>query len=365
MAKGTRIIQIVTACSMHLLTLVSLVFAAAAMPAMAAEPVWLGAPDCRIAPIEPLPTGAVSWTGGCAGGYASGKGTLAWTWAGIGKATLDTTLARGEASGEGILELPRFLYQGGTRNGKPEGQGYLEVEGWGWYEGAFMHGAPHGKGTHVRVDRSRYTGDWVNGARHGQGQATFTSGGSYTGSWKDDSFDGQGAIVYAGAGHTYEGLFEHGRVAGLPPLDIPTKRSSTDGEVSGIFLPGAGIVGYRPVKAPWDALTTAQKNTFIRNYPALEAGDEPPFPAKGEGYLLEEVQRINQILGPVKGNLSVYVLVGKDGKGLSVTSYGAPTATLVRALSAVFVREPYKPARCRGEPCEMVYLIHFAFAVAD
>jgi len=311
--------------------------AAPAAPALATEPAWLGDANCRIAPLKPAPTGEVTWTGGCVDGYASGKGTLAWTWPRLGKATLEATLVRGEASGEAVLALPQIIYQGMTRNGMPEGQGYLQFEGWGWYEGEFVNGAPHGKGTHLRVDRSRYTGDWVDGERHGQGQATFASGGSYTGGWKNDRFDGQGAIVYAGAGHKYEGLFQDGRVAGLPAAEVARGHYSADGEVSGTFLRNGGVVAYLPFKAAWDALTPAQQNAFRKNYPALEAGDEPPFPVKGEGRLFDKVHEINQILGPVKGNLGVYVVVGKDGKALSVTSYGAP-----RRRSCV---------RCRRSSC--------------
>lgn len=338
---------------------------ASAAPSLAAEPAWIGAANCRIAPIKPAPAGDVRWTGGCADGYASGKGTLAWTWPDLGNATLDATLVRGEASGEGLLELPHLIYEGTTRNGMPEGQGYVQIEGWGWYEGEFVNGAPHGKGTHLKVDRSRYTGDWINGERNGQGQATFATGGSYTGSWKNDRFDGQGAIVYAGAGHKYDGLFQDGRVAGLPAAEVSKSRYSADGEVNEPFLRGGGVVAYLPLSAAWDALTPAQKNAFRKNYPALEAGDEPPFPAKGEGRLFDKVHEINQILGPVKGNLGVYVVVGADGKPLSVTSYGAPTATIVRALSALFTREQYKPALCRGKPCEMVYPVNFTFTVVD
>jgi len=345
---------------------ISLSFAAAPAPALAAEPAWLGDAHCRIAPLTPAPDKGVSWSGACVDGYASGKGVLAWTSVPAGKLELEATLVRGEASGKGVLERRDYIYEGTTRNGVPEGEGYFQYQdGRGWYEGQVVDGLPHGKGTHLKVDRSRYTGDWVNGARHGQGQATFATGGSYTGSWKHDAFDGQGAIVYAGAGHKYEGLFRDGRVAGLPAAQAGTARYSADGEVSGTYLRDGGVVAYLPMNASWDALTTAQKNTFRQNFPALEAGDEPPFPVKGEGHLFHMVFRINQNLGPVKGTLGVYVVVGKDGKPLSVTAFGAPSATIVRALSTLFMLEQYKPALCRGQPCEMVYPVNFNFVEAD
>jgi hypothetical protein len=341
-------------------------FAASAAPALAGEPAWLGAADCRIAPLGPSPEGVaseVSWTGGCVDGYASGKGILSWTWPKFGKATLEGTLVRGAASGEAVLKYGNNIYEGTTRNGMPDGQGYLQVEGWGWYEGAFVGGAPHGKGTHIKVDRSRYAGDWIKGVRHGQGEASFTTGGSYTGSWQNDVFEGQGAIVYAGAGHTYAGLFHEGRVAGLPAPEVEKGVYHTTGGLRWSPAPNEGTTSSLPMNARWDELTPGQKNAVRAGYPALEAGDEPPFPAKGQGPLFDTVQRMNTTFGLVKGELIVHVLVGKDGKPLSVTAFGVPTATFVRALSTQLMLERFKPALCRGKPCDMVYPLHHSFSV--
>ena len=334
--------------------------AAHCAPALADEPAWLGAADCRIAPLKERPSGEVSWTGGCVDGYASGKGVLAFTWK-VGKVTLEATLVRGKVSGEALFRTRNFSYAGAVRDGVPHGEGYSQHEGRGWYEGEFVDGLPHGKGTYLRIDRSRYTGEWVHGARQGHGEASFGTGGSYTGSWKDGAFDGQGAIVYAGAGHKYEGRFEDGRVAGLPKPAFAEDQDALKGKVTGTDTREERV----PLKARWNELTSAQKDTFRKYYPALEAGDEPPFPAEGEGVLFDKVDRINATFGPVQGDLFVYVLVGKDGKPLSVTAYGAPTATIVRALSELFMREQYKPALCRGEPCEMVYPVNISFIVSD
>jgi hypothetical protein len=338
-------------------------FAASAAPVLAEEPVWRGTENCRIAPLEPAPSGDVSWTGSCVDGYASGKGTLAWTSASLGKMTLDGTLEHGTASGEAVLKFGNTIYEGTTMNGMPHGQGYLQVEGWGWYEGAFADGAPHGKGTHIKVDRSRYAGDWVKGVRHGHGEATFTTGGSYSGSWQNDVFEGQGAIVYAGAGHTYAGLFHEGRVAGLPAAQVEKGVYRSTGGLRWSAAPDEGTTSELPMHARWEELTPGQKNAVRARYPALEAGDEPPFPAKGQGPLFDTVQRMNITFGLVKGKLTVHVLVGKDGKPLSVTAFGAPTATFVRALSTQLMLEQFKPALCRGKPCDMVYPLHHRFSV--
>lgn len=338
--------------------------AAAADTARPDASAWLGKADCRIARLEPAPDEAgVSWTGGCADGYASGKGVLAWTSV-RGKTTLEATLVRGEASGKALLERSDYLYEGTTRNGLPDGEGYFQLEGRGWYEGEVAAGLPHGKGTLLTFDRSRYTGDWVRGEFHGQGTATFATGGSYTGAWKNGSPDGRGILIQAGAGHKFEGMFRNGGAASPPGTGLDEPYYDTNGAIFDFSLREGGAASQVPMHLGWHALTPEQKKLFLRNYPALAPGDEPPYPVKGAA-LFDKVTRVNQTLGPVEGKLGIYVLVGKDGKPLSVTAYGAPTATIVRALSTIFMIEQYKPARCRGEPCEMVYAVNFRFAVVD
>ncbi|MFC5459947.1 MORN repeat-containing protein [Massilia niabensis] len=343
-----------------------LVLAAFGTPALAAEPGWLGEADCRIAPLKPTPSGAVSWTGACVDGYASGKGVLAWNAASLNKVTLEATLVRGEASGEAVLKRRDYTYTGTTKNGVPEGTGYFAFQnGKGWYEGEVLNGMPHGKGIYLTAHRSEYKGEFVMGKKHGWGEETFATGGSYAGGWKNDAFDGHGAIVHAGSGHKYEGQFKDGRVAGLAAPEIAAGQYAIKDTTVGSRIPENRLVAYLPLTAGWDQLTPAQKNKMRANYPALEAGDDPPFPAKGEGALFNNVRRINEALGAVTGDLAVYVLVGKDGKPQRVTTYGAPTPEMVRAVSHLFMLEQYKPALCRGEPCEMIYPVNFSFSISN
>lgn len=335
----------------------------AAVPAVAAEP--LGEPNCRIAPLQPAPiNGAVSWKGACVDGFASGKGVLAWRSGRFDKYSIDATLVRGAVSGEAILKAPDYTYTGSLQDGVPHGQGFFEYAGnKGWYEGEVAAGRRHGQGIQLGVDRARYTGGWVDDKRHGQGEAGFSTGGSYTGQWKNDKFDGQGKIVYAGAGHTHEGLFREGRVAGLAEPKTEKERYAIREPAAGTHLGRTAVDAYLPPGAGWDALSDAQKNTVRANYPALEAGDEPPFPARGEGPLFKAVSLINDTLGAETGYLGVNVLVGKDGQAIRVTTYGQPSPELVKAVSNLVLIERYKPALCRGEPCEMIYPVRFNFSV--
>ena len=343
--------------------------ACVAPPALAqtAEPSWLGKPSCRIAPLEPAPrSGAVNWKAGdCVDGYASGKGMLAWRSAEGAEYSIEATLVRGEASGEAILKTPGYTYTGTLKNGVPHGQGFFEyANAKGWYEGEVQAGKPHGKGIALAFNRSRYTGEWVAGERNGAGEETFATGGSYTGQWKDDQFNGQGKIVYAGSGRVYEGLFKDGRVAGLPEMEVEKGRYSIHNTAPGMSFGQHRVIAYLPASAGWDQLTPAQKNAMRENFPALEAGDDPPFPAEGEGGLFKAVQRINN-RNPVEGDLGVYILVGKEGKPLRVTTYGGSSQKTVSALSDLFMQQQFKPAVCRGAPCEMIYPIHFSFSVTN
>ena len=333
--------------------------------AQAADPAWMGEKNCRVAPLDlPSVIGAVSWKGDCVDGFASGKGVLSWRAGLFDKYSIDATLARGEVSGSAILKTPDFTYTGTLKAGVPHGQGFFEyANDKGWYEGEVVAGRRHGYGIKLDVDRGRYTGEWADDARNGRGEASFSSGGSYTGDWKSDRFDGQGKIVYAGAGHTYEGQFHEGRVAGLAETQISKERYAIKEQATGTHLGRTAVNGYLPPSATWDALTAAQKNTVRAQYPALEADDEPPFPARGLGPLFGAVSQINAKLGSGSGYLGANVLVGKDGQAIRVTTYGQPSAQLVKAVSTLMMIERYKPALCRGEPCEMIYPVRFIFSV--
>lgn len=333
--------------------------------AAAAEPAWQGEPDCRfVSPGAPFATGKVSWKGECRDGYASGKGVMSGRGE-RGDFRIEATLERGDISGSAVMTAPGFTYTGTFKNGLPHGQGFFQYPPpLGMYEGEVAGSVPHGKGEKLTTERSYYVGEWQGGRRNGYGEATFSTGGSYKGQWKNDKFHGQGTIVYAGSGRTYEGQFEEGRVAGLAAPEIAGGRYAIRVANSGSgVLKRDAVVAYLPLSAGWNELTPAQQNKMRLNYPALEAGDEPPFPAKGERALFDAVRRVNDALGGVTGHLGVHVLIGKDGKPLTVTTFGAPDPRLVRAVSNLMVLQEYKPALCQGEPCEMVYPVNFNFTV--
>jgi hypothetical protein len=339
------------------------------LPALAAaqEPsAYVGEPGCRVARLHPAPEeGAVKWSGKCKDGYAEGPGALTWSSDNKHKLRLEGTLARGEVAGEGTLTFKEGSYIGTFKNGVPHGQGFFKLSGqMAMYEGQVVNGRPEGAGIAVYADRSRYEGQWKAGRRHGKGTATFTLGGSYDGEWKDDKFDGKGSITYAGAGHRYEGQFADGRIAGTPAPEIAPALPYALKEAmpkTGTMIPRNLAVGPIPARASWNALTPPQQNLQRSQYPALEAGDEPPFPEQGHALLYELVGKLKGRFPNSNDPLRLYILVGADGAAKSVSTYGASDPEFIKDLSMVAMSQRFKPAICRGQPCEMIFPMRIAF----
>lgn len=349
--------------------LLSCLVVALSLPALSAaqeKPAFVGEADCRIARPEPAPEdGSIKWSGKCTDGYAEGPGSL--TWSGDKrKWRLDGTLARGEVVGDATLTFKGGTYLGTFKDGVPHGMGFFQMPGrdLAMYEGQVVAGQREGVGIAVYADRSRYEGQWKDGRRHGTGRATFTLGGSYDGEWKDDEFDGKGSIVYAGAGHRYDGQFSEGRIAGTPapeiapslPYSLKHKTAAT-----GSIIPGNRAVSNVPVRASWTALTLPQQNLLRSYYPALEAGDEPPYPAQGTAPLFDLVGQVRDQFPFSDESLRLHILIGADGAVKSVATYGASDKEFIKYLSMAAMAQTYKPAVCRGQPCEMIYPVYFSF----
>jgi len=333
--------------------------------ALAAEPhAWLGAPGCRIALLDSAPRhGAVRWTGACDDGFAAGHGELEWRNDKGKRHRLKATLVRGEVQGEGELKTSEFTYIGTFLRGVPHGSGFFTYKSGTMYEGGVVNGKHEGKGIFVGTDRSEYTGEWKNDKEHGWGQITYGRGGSYSGQWQDGNRHGLGRIVYAGSGRTFEGRFENDLIAGTSP---PVKQEMTDS----VYYNGAPtIINYLPLDASWDQLTDAQKNVVRGIYPALEAGDDPPYPVHGSRGLMTTVAELNSAAGKAHGYLRVYALIGADGKARQVKVYEKPVLDemrnvdrLVTYIAQRMMQETYKPAMCQGTPCEMIYSLFFSFS---
>jgi hypothetical protein len=332
--------------------------AAACAPALAEEThTWIGAADCRLAPVDPAPAQAPSWSGGCKDGFADGKGTVEWRDA-VGKLYhLEAVFVAGQVRGEGTLRYPDGAqYIGTLRNGIPDGHGYFRDPDGAQYEGDVRMGERTGKAEMLYPSGNDYKGEFKNGNRDGFGIMTWTLGGRYEGGWKDDEPHGPGKIVYAGG---------TGREVAVQDGRDPQRKRGVASDDTYMLKEDAAHTGTwlrrtiaREIPVPPDRgfkeLTPEQQEAVASWYPALAPGDEPPYPVKGPA---EFYKAMAHVVGKTarEGVITVYVLVGADGKVRSVRAVGLDDAEVRKLIATAAGLIPYKPAVCAGQPCEMVY----------
>jgi len=149
----------------------------------------------------------------------------------------------------------RIRYVGKLRNGKFDGDGYMEFRDGQRYEGEWKEGKKHGKGNLYLNNVLKYEGEWKkdqmdgkgiefnkdgtikfkgawlkgeyvpgssiltfkdgkydgeikNGKRQGKGLLKFNDGNIYDGEWKDDLKDGQGILYNAEKSIIYKGTWQ-------------------------------------------------------------------------------------------------------------------------------------------------------------
>jgi len=335
--------------------------------AQAAEPAaFLGKPGCRIAPITPAPAGEVIWTGGCKDGYADGQGKLTWDVDGEGTRRLEAVLVRGEVSGQGTLTYRAGVYTGTFRQGMPHGTGFFKYPNGDMYEGGVANGLHEGSGIYVAADGSTYEGEWQTDKRHGRGKASFTLGGSYEGEWRGGKMHGRGKIVYSG-GRTYVGEFRSGRAFGAAPAPAPEGEPErfglkADQPVTGSNMLHNVAIGFTPLDATWEPLSPAQKAKVRHWYPALDDGDEPPYPLKGTRAFFKGVASLYRQFTDYRGDALLHVSVGADGVPTSASTYGVSHREFARYLSMLAMMQRFKPALCAGKPCPMIFPLRFGFS---
>ncbi len=269
------------------------------------------------------------------------------------------------AQGDGELRYPDgTLYKGTLTNGVPDGRGYFQDPNGTQYEGDVRMGERTGTGEALYANGNDYKGEFKNGKRDGTGTMTWALGGRYEGGWKNDRPSGPGKIVYAGTGGR-EVAVQDGR----NPERVRVAATGTtytvkeDDARTGTMLKRdvARAVPVPPDRGFKD-LTPQEQASVAGWYPALAPGDEPPYPVKGPAEFYKATAHIITKMRQ-QGTITVYVLVGTDGKARSVTAIGldAPEARKVIATAAGLVQ--YKPAVCAGQPCEMVYPYRLALTL--
>lgn len=315
--------------------------------------------DCRFSPPAAARS-EVAWQGACKDGYAEGKGVLSWTVPGAGKGSLEGTLVRGNIHGEATLKRPDGgKYIGTFTDGVPDGKGFFQDPDGMLYEGDVRNGERTGTAEAIFPSGDQYVGEWLNGKPHGRGRMVYTLGGAYDGQWHTGVRHGHGVLTYAGSGRRFEGEFDSGRIAGSGPRPEPGKTYNARTEHTASRI-GFEVVRNSPVptNVGYAAFTPEQKAVFDAQFPALEEGDEPPYPVGGTRQFFEYMSRVSGRLGG-RGELALYVNVAADGTVESVRASGNDDPELRHYAGTGAGVLKYKPAVCRGKPCAMTFPLRF------
>lgn len=286
-------------------------------------------------------------------------------------ACAQTAPAPAMAPGEVQLKMPGGgIYIGTVTDGIPDGKGYFKDADGMQYEGEVRMGHRSGMAEGLFPNGDRYKGQWKDGKPDGTGSMSFMLGGAFEGRWSQGVPDGRGIMTFAGSGRRAEVGFLGGERIDIAPPPSAAKEAATpqyalrDANAPvGSHMARKISTSPLPPNAGWEALTPAQQRMVRDRYPALDEADEPPYPVKGPQTFYA---KLAELAGKydINSDLSIYVLVGADGKVVSVTSMGIadPEARRLAGVLAGLVR--YKPARCGGQPCQMMVPFNVKLSVS-
>ena len=137
-------------------------------------------------------------------GTVNGKGRLVWR-------------VRGSASYD-----PKTVYSsyfGDVRNGRPDGQGRLELRSGEIFDGHWLGGELNGEGIHVDAEGNRYEGQFVDGIPNGEGRLLSKTGEIFAGSFVGGLKNGKGTTRLPG-GTVYESQWVMGKEVGGTRPDV-------------------------------------------------------------------------------------------------------------------------------------------------
>jgi hypothetical protein len=101
-------------------------------------------------------------------------------------------------------------------------------------------------------------------------------------------------------------------------------------------------------------LTPEEKQWVKSQYEPMGESDEPPYPLHGMRTILEAAAELQKKLY-VKGSLSLAVTIDAQGKPIAVEVLTSPDTEMTKAMAKVLMLEKWKPALCKGSPCQMQY----------
>jgi hypothetical protein len=229
---------------------------------------------------------------------------------------------------------------------------YVKLPSRGSFAGTVANGVADGQFS----NGDTYKGGWKDGKPDGVGTMRYALGGAYEGEWKNGLRNGKGVMSFSGSGRRAEVRFADDRridvaVAPAPPAPTATRFFLlSDEEITGSHIRNKLVYSPLPLDRGFDELTPEQQRLVRSYYPALDAGDDPPYPLKGgkELYkLLESMIRYHAL----KDDVLVYVAVDADGKVSSVSAASLLDPKFREMVATAAGLLKYKPAQCGGQPC--------------
>lgn len=180
-----------------------------------AEDVWVSTKnqDCSVLGDAPLKDNeAVTWSGSCVDGRATGIGRLEWLVDGKLFGDYDGAMVDGRFDGKGVLRLEVEKGKGFGRlegtfvAGEPEGEARYEAANGDFYVGGFRKGERHGVGYYRLVTGEEYHGDFESGQRHGLGFLINGEGDAFLGQFENGEAKGSG-LLESRDGSAFQGRF--------------------------------------------------------------------------------------------------------------------------------------------------------------
>jgi hypothetical protein len=154
------------------------------------RPGWItDAAGCVVWNPYPQPGEAISWSGACSVGLATGYGVLQWFLNGAPFERYEGTFREGRPNGWGKhRDRAGNLYEGEWRDGMMSGHGTFTWADGSRYEGQFIDNGREGQGVYSAANGASYTGTWHKNKPHGYGKGTDKDGGLFQGSWSQGCF---------------------------------------------------------------------------------------------------------------------------------------------------------------------------------
>ena len=112
------------------------------------------------------------------------------------------------------IEYVDLVFEKNTAFGTDTAPDTNDTDGVEIYQGGWRNGQPEGEGRYTWADQSYYLGSWHRGEKHGWGKYAWPNGATYLGEWKSNTIHGYGTLS-SPDGSRYQGYFANNLREGI------------------------------------------------------------------------------------------------------------------------------------------------------